>query len=121
VAVCPNVFSMLVAAGKVNEGANQLWFIFHVPCRSPIPWVSPNVFYLASAHTPSQNPLTLTLGGLHLLLEGRGQVAVSGGVDGPERKGKGYHALRMRVVNNLITFDHVLLHFFEPRAMLQEW
>jgi hypothetical protein len=61
----------------------------HVPHRRPIPWVSHDVFHLAITHTPSRHPSTLTLGGLHPSLEGRGQMAASLGVDGPKRNEKG--------------------------------
>ena len=57
----------------------------HVPRRYP---VSHDVFHLAKTYTPSRNPSTLTLGGLHPSLEGRGQVAESLGVDGPKRNEK---------------------------------
>ena len=45
---------------------------------------SPLMFSTWPRPTRPRNPSTLMLGGLHPLLEGRGQVAASLGVDGPK-------------------------------------
>ena len=45
----------------------------------------PSCFYLPPTYNPSRNPLTLILGGLHPLLKGRGNVAVSLGVEDLKR------------------------------------
>jgi len=60
----------------------------YAPSDAPTRWVSPLVYYLPPTHMPTQNPSTLKLVGLHLSLEGRGQVATSVGVVGP-KKNKG--------------------------------
>ena len=66
---------------KVKE-MDWLWFIsLHTS------WVSPPVSYLPPTHVPMRYPSRLS--GLHPLLEGRGQVAMSLGVNEPKRNDKG--------------------------------
>jgi hypothetical protein len=48
----------------------------------------PLVYYLPPTHTPARNPSTSRLSGLHPSLEGRGQVAMSLGVEGPKKNKK---------------------------------
>jgi hypothetical protein len=79
----------------------------HIPRGSPIR-VSPCVSYLLPTHTsPSQDPSTSTLDGLHPSLEGRGQVAASLGAWGLKKDEIGQQIYNKRDLNEVLTFFNV--------------
>ena len=66
------------------------------------------VFPTYSQHTSlSQNPSTSTLGGLYLLLEGRGQVAASLGAWGFKKDKIGQKIYSKGDINKVLTFFNV--------------
>jgi hypothetical protein len=72
-----------------------------------------------SQHTsPSQDPLTSTLGGLHPSLEGRGQVAASLGAW--RLKKKGQKMCSKEDLYEVLTFLTCLAAFVEARGVLWE-
>ena len=83
---------------------------------------SPLVFPTYSQHTsPSQDPSTSTLGGLHLLLEGRGQVAVSLGVWGLKKDEIGQKIYSKEDINEVLTFFDVLPRSLRPEVCCGRW
>ena len=95
--------------------APLLTYLASLPCHG-----SPLVFPTCSQPiSPSQNPPTLTLGGLHPSLQGRGQVAASLGAWGLKKDEIGQQIYSKEDVNEVLTFLMCLAAFIEARGMLE--
>ena len=90
----------------------------YLPHGFPIPWVSPCVSYHSQHTSPPQDPSTLTLGGLHPWLQGRGQVAASLGAWGLKKDEIGQKIYGKEDIMRYLLFLMCVATFVEARGVL---